>query len=197
MRDLVLIGCGGHAKSVIDIIEEENKWNIHGLVGRNNEIGQVILGYKVIGSDDSLEDIRKKCENALITVGQIGHPKVRLALAERLGRLTFKYPVIKSPNAYVSRSARIGEGTIIGHGAIVNAEAEIGRHCILNSQCLIEHGVHVGDFCHISTGAKLNGDVLVGRYSFIGSNSIIRNGVSLPCATVISAGKRIMGWPLI
>jgi sugar O-acyltransferase (sialic acid O-acetyltransferase NeuD family) len=197
MKQLVLIGSGGHAKSVIDIIEAENKWNIYGLIGKKNEIGQDILGYSVIGSDENLEDIRRECDHAIIGVGQIGLPCIRVELAKKLKKLCFKSPFLISPNAYVSKRAKIGVGSVIGHGVVINADAEVGKYCIVNSQCLIEHGVRVGDFCHISTGAKLNGDVLVGENSFIGSNSIIRNGVSLPCATIISAGKRIMGWPLI
>ena len=90
----------------------------------------------------------------------------------------------------------LGQGCTVGHGVIVNASAEVGDHCILNSRSLIEHDVKVGEHCHISTGVILNGGVRIGSGSFIGSGAILREGLNLPEHTVIGAGKRIMGWPL-
>ena len=193
MKPLIIIGCGGHAKSVIDIIETSKDWNIEGLIGQPEEVGKTILGYEVIGTDSDLEQIRSKVPFAILAIGQIASAESRIKLAKLLNNLGFELPTIASASSTVSKYAQIGVGTTIGHGAIVNASAKIGEHCIINSGALIEHDACIGNYCHISTGALINGMVTIGDESFIGSGTTIRNNLALPSGTIISAGKRVMG----
>ena len=81
MRDLLLIGAGGHAQSVIDIIECKNEWVIKGLVGIDSEIDKEVLGYKIIASDKQLERLRKKYNYAFISIGQIKSSILRFVSA--------------------------------------------------------------------------------------------------------------------
>lgn len=195
MKDLLLLGCGGHARSLIDLIEAEGKWCIRGLVGLPEQVGAKVLGYPVIGADADLPRLRGVCPAAVLAVGQLSDPVPRQRLAAELDQLDFHSPVLISPHAVVSTHAQLGAGTVVGHGAIVNAGAVVGAHCILNSRALIEHDVRLGDHCHVSTGALVNGGVALGSGSFIGSGAMLREGLQLPAGTVISAGKRVMGWP--
>ena len=195
MKPVLLIGCGGHAKSVIDLIEAEGKWQIRGMVGVRGQVGSSVLGYKVIGTDDDLPKLRKDCQSAILAIGQIPSPEPRMRLAAQLEQLEMSFPVVISPNAIVSRYTRLGAGTVVGHGAVLNADAVVGTHCTINTRAVIEHDVKLGDHCHVSTGAVINGGVHVGSGSFIGSGAMLREGLQLPADTVISAGKRVMGWP--
>ena len=195
-RDLLLFGAGGHSKSIIDIIESKNQWKIFGLVGDIFQVKNHILGYEIIGTDEDIARIREKISVAVIAIGKIGNCDKRRNLINKLEMLDFEFPLVSSSSSIVSKHASIGEGSTVGHGAIINAAADIGKHCILNTRCLIEHDTKIGDNCHISTGAILNGGVEIGYDCFIGSNAIIREGLKLPPKTVISAGKTIMGWPL-
>ena len=197
MKPLLLIGCGGHARSVIGLVESTGKWKLIGLIGHPEQVGGLILGYRVIGSDADLVKLRDSCEYALLAVGQIGAASQRLLLAKRLEHFGFESPTIISPHAVVSSHAKVGFGATIGHNAIVNSAAEVGIHCIINSAALIEHDVVIGDHCHISTGALINGGVIIGNGSFVGSGAMLREGLVIPPNTVISAGKRVMGWPLL
>lgn len=197
MRPLLLLGCGGHALSLIDLIEAEGQWRIHGLVGFPEQVGASVLGYPVIGTDVDLPSFRGACSAAVLAIGQLPDPAPRQRLAALLLHLGFHCPVLISPHAVVSRHAHLGAGTVVAHGAIVNAGAVVGAHCILNSRALIEHDVRLGDHCHVSTGALLNGGVSIGSGSFIGSGAMLRESLQLPPGTVISAGKRVMGWPLL
>ena len=196
MNPLLLIGCGGHARSLIDLIETGNQWRVHGLVGLPDQVGLDVLGYPVIGTDAQLMNLHGLCSTALLAIGQLPDPKPRQRLAARLQDLGFQCPTLISPHAYVSRHARIGAGTVVGHGAIVHAGVVVGDHCILNSRALIEHDAHISDHCHLSTGTIVNGGVELGCGSFVGSGAMLREGLQLPAGTVISAGKRVMGWPL-
>ena len=197
MKPILLIGCGGHAHSLIDVVESNNKWQIFGLVGKPEEVGSLVFGYPVLGTDKDLPELRKQCETAILAIGQIGIPTHRPRLANQLQVLNFNIPTLISENATISNHAKIGEGTMVGHGAIVNGGAVIGKHCILNSGALIEHDVQIGDHCHLSTGVLVNGGVNLGFGSFVGSGAIVRESLQLPANTVISAGKRVMGWPLL
>jgi len=195
-QPLLLIGCGGHARSLIDVVESSCNWHIMGLVGLPEEVGREVLGYPVLGSEEDLSTLRQRCPNALLAVGQIGLSPHRPRLAIDLERCDFAMPVVVSSYAHVSRHAVLGAGTTVGHEVIVNAGARVGDHCILNTKALIEHDVVIGDYCHISTGALINGGVQLGSRSFIGSGAVLRDGLTLPAETVVSAGKRVMGWPI-
>ena len=197
MKPLLLIGCGGHAKSVIDLIETEGKWHIHGMVGLPEHVGSKVLGYPVIGTDEDLPKIRESCPSAVLAIGQLPDSSVRQRLAARLEKLGIHSPVVISPHAVVSRHARLGAGTVVGHGSIVNAGAVVGTHCTLNSRTLIEHDARISSHCHVSTGALVNGGVMLGSGCFIGSGVMLREGLQIPAGTVISAGKRVMGCPLL
>jgi sugar O-acyltransferase (sialic acid O-acetyltransferase NeuD family) len=193
---LLLIGCGGHARSMIDVVESSGHWHVLGLAGLPEQVGVEVLGYPVLGSDQDLPSLREQCAHALLAVGQLGFPSNRQRLVLELKRFEFLMPVVISSRAHVSRHAQLGLGISVGHGVIVNAGACVGDYCILNSNALIEHDAVIGDFCHISTGALVNGGAKIGNSSFIGSGAVLREGLDLPPQTVISAGKRVMGWPL-
>lgn len=188
---LILIGAGGHARSCIDVIEQHGRYQIAGLVGMPGEIDASHLGYPVIASDDSLLQLAKKYQYALITVGQIRSPERRIRLYRRVAELGFELPVVIASCAHVSRHATIGAGTIVMHGAIVNAGATVGINCIINSRALLEHDTTVQDHCHISTGALLNGGVQIGAGSFIGSGSIIKEGITLGKRCVVGMGLSV------
>jgi len=191
MKDILLIGGGGHCRSCIDVIEEEKKYNIAGIVDNNIPLGTDVLGYKIIGNDSDLEVLRSSYSYAFITVGQIKNASVRKKLFEFAVKLGFDVPRIVSPRAFVSRHATIDKGTIVMHDALINASASIGKNCIINTKTLIEHDATIKDHCHISTGAIINGSVLVGEESFIGSGTITHHNTSITNNCVISAGTII------
>ncbi|WP_312905603.1 NeuD/PglB/VioB family sugar acetyltransferase [Stutzerimonas nitrititolerans] len=176
---IILVGGGGHCRSVIDVIEQQGKYKIDGIVDLKENIGEKVLGYPVIACDNQLRELFSSCKNALITVGHIKTNSLRLKLYESLKGIGYKLPVITSPLAYVSRHAQIGEGTVIMHHALVNANANIGKNCIINSKALIEHDAQVGDHCHVSTASVLNGGVVVENNTFVGSNSTSKQEANL------------------
>lgn len=178
MRDpIILIGGGGHCKSVIDVIEQGNQFEIVGIIDRKELVGSEVLGYKILGSDEDLKDLRHDYKYALITVGQIKSPEIRIKLFKILKSFGYELPVIISPLAYVSKHARLGEGTVIMHHALVNANVIIGQNCIINTKALIEHDAIIEDNCHISTGAIINGGVHVKAGAFYGSNATCKEYV--------------------
>lgn len=188
---VILIGAGGHCRSCMDVIEQQNQFGIAGLIGMSEELDTFHSGYKVIGTDEDLPLLAKTYHFALITVGQINSPRSRIHLYERCLELGFQFPVIVSPYAHVSRTACIGAGTVVFHGAIINSCSTIGVNCIINTRSLIEHDASIGDHCHISTGAILNGNVAVGKGSFVGSGSTIKEGVRIGIECLVGMGLTV------
>jgi sugar O-acyltransferase (sialic acid O-acetyltransferase NeuD family) len=189
---IILIGGGGHCKSVIDVIEQENRYEILGIIDVKEKIGAKVLGYAVIGCDDDIEELSKSTNNFFITFGQGKNNTFRKQTYSKLKSLNLKLPVIKSPLSHVSKHSAIGEGTIVMHWAIVNAGAKVGVNCILNTQSLIEHDVEIGDHCHISTKVTLNGTVKLGSSVFAGSSCVIADGLSICENVTIGAGSTVI-----
>jgi len=188
MNEIILIGAGGHARSCIDVIELTGLYKIVGLIEKNKQNLEQSMFYPILGTDDDLEILRKKFCYALVTLGQIKSPTTRKRLFKHLQELGYHLPYIISPRAYVSKNAKIGDGTIVLHDSIVNANAKVGQNCIINNKVLIEHDVIVGDHCHIATGAILNGGVVVGSGSFIGSGVVTKQSISVGNNCIVGAG---------
>lgn len=188
---LILIGAGGHAHACIDVIERNGRYQVAGLVGMPGEIDTRHLGYPVLAADDGLLQLAKKYQYALIAVGQIRSPDTRINLYQRVVELGFELPVVISPCAHISSHATIGAGTIVMHGAIVNAGARVGCNCIVNTRAVIEHDAFVADHCHISTGAIVNGHASIGTGSFIGSGSVVKEGVTVGQRGVVGMGLAV------
>jgi len=185
---IILIGAGGHAHACIDVIEQDGKYGIAGLVGMREQMHTRHLGYAVIGTDSDLPQLAERNAHAIITVGQIHSPRTRIRLYQEAVALGFDLPSIVAPSAYVAAQATIGAGTIVMHGAIINAGAKVGRNCIINTKALIEHDASIDDHCHVSTGAIVNGSVSIGSGSFVGSGCVIKDGIRIGKNCVLGVG---------
>ncbi len=188
-QEIILIGGGGHCQSCIDVIEQEGKYQIAGILDIPDKVGTTIMGYKIMGSDVDIPKLANKGYCFLITVGQIKSAEKRKSLFEIVKKAGGNLPVIVSPHAYVSKSAEISEGTIVMHHALINANARIGANGIINSKALIEHDAIVGDHCHISTGAIVNGDARIGGESFLGTGATTIHGAVVPPQSFVTANS--------
>ena len=189
-KPIILLGGGGHCKACIDVIEQEGKYDIIGIIDLASKTGSRILNYEIIGTDDDMPELAGTYEYFFITLGQIFTPDKRIKLFNLLNEINdIELPTIISPYAYVSKHARIGKGTIVMHEAVINADSVIGKNCIINTKALIEHDCIVEDHCHISTGAIVNGTVNVGMGTFIGSGAVTNNNCNVPPRSFIKANS--------
>jgi sugar O-acyltransferase (sialic acid O-acetyltransferase NeuD family) len=196
-NNILVIGAGGHARACIDVIEQLAIYDSIALVGSPIEVGKTIMGWPILGTDEDLPKLLDDYPNALIGIGQIKSPNSRIRLFDHVSRMGFLMPTIISPLAYASRHSEIGEGTIVMHRAVINANVKIGRNCIVNSMSLIEHDVTVADHCHVSTAAVLNGAVEIGEGSFVGSHASIRESIKIPPRSVIGIGECVKNRPAL
>lgn len=188
MNKLILVGAGGHAKSVIEIIDNAyDEFEIVGYVDGKEKADQYWSTFDYLGNDDDHKITNEAGYH--ISVGMIKNLTIRQRLFESFKLKGASFPVIDSKHAIISKHASISEGSIIMHHVIVNSGAKIGVNCILNNKCLIEHDAIVGNHCHISTGAIVNADCLIGNNVFIGSNVTVNRGIKIGDNVIIGSGS--------
>lgn len=187
-RSLILIGGGGHCKSVIEVAESAG-YEIKGILDMPDEVGKEVLpGHQVIGTDAEIPQYVEDCD-FVITVGFIKNPALRIKLYNKVKDAGGKLATIIASTAHVSKYAELGEGTVIMHHAFVNAGAKIGDNCIINTFVNIEHDAEVGNQCHISTGTMVNGECKIGESCFIGSQSVCANCIEIASDIIVGAGS--------
>lgn len=186
-KSLILVGGGGHCKSVIEVAESGG-FHIYGILDLPENVGKKICSYDIIGTDD---DIPKYIEEYtfIVTVGFIKDSNLRVKIHNKIINAGGGISTIVASTARVSRFATVGIGTVIMHQAVVNADAVVGKGCIINTFANIEHDAVIGDYAHISTGAMVNGNCEVGNNVFLGSQAVMVNGVSITDNCVIAAGS--------
>jgi sugar O-acyltransferase (sialic acid O-acetyltransferase NeuD family) len=191
MSALILLGGGGHCRSVIDVIEQTGLYSILGVLEKKGVTRPNVVGYPLLGIDHDLPMFIKRNCAVVVTVGQIktSEPREQVYLyAKEMGA---KLPVVVSPRAYLSCHAKVGDGSTFMHGAIVNCNAEIGENCIINTRALVEHDAKIGSHTHIATGALINGGVQIGKRCFIGSGAVIHNDIDVGDGCLIGAGVTV------
>ncbi len=173
-----IIGAGGHAKVVIEIIEEMGG-TIVSITDRDSTI-HGLLGYMVTA------DPPPATSAVLIAVG---NNRARKKLSADISK---GFGTAIHPKANLSSRCSIGAGSVVMAGATINSGAVIGGHCIINTNASVDHDCVLADFVHVSPGASLAGNVKVGEGSHIGIGSSIIQGVCIGQWVTIGAGAVII-----
>ena len=190
MKDILIVGYGGHAGSIADAIEQAGKYHI---VGYTDIARSDSAGYQWLGTDDMLEVYYKAgIVNVAIGIGYLGHGKTRDRLYATVKKIGYQLPAIVDKSAVIAKDVCIGEGTFIGKGAVINTGARIGKMCIINSGAVVEHGNCIGDFSHVAVGAILCGGVQIGEHAFIGAGATVIQGIRIGKGCFVSAGNIVI-----
>lgn len=194
MEDIILVGFGGHAKSVTDTIEKSGKYRIVGYIERDGIGGDIdYRGYRVIGNDCDLQRVYEQgVHNAFVTIGHMGNTAVRQRLYNQLKSIGYQLPCVIDESAVIAADALIGEGTFIGKNAVVNANAEVGRMNIINTGAIVEHDCIIGDFVHLAVGSVACGGDCIGASAFIGANATLIQNVKVGCNAIVGAGAVVL-----
>ncbi len=188
MKKIILIGSGGHFNSCEDVITSAKKFKIDFIIDKkeNNKIN-----YKVYLEKKIVKKYNFKRKLIHISVGQLRLGKKRKQLYEFYKNKGGIFPVIKSNKCYVSKSAKINEGTIIMNHVTVNSGVVIGKNCIINTGSIIEHDVIIENNVHIAPGAILLGGCIIRQNSFIGAGSLVKQNKEVYKDSIISSKKYI------
>ena len=187
---LLLIGGGGHCKSVLDSAIASAKFDEIGII---DTADISCLGISVVGTDNDIPALMREGWNcAVVTVGSIGDTSIRRRLFKMIERLGLRIPSIIDPTAIIAGETVIEPGCFIGKKAIINTGSKIGKSSIINSGSIVEHDCVIDEFVHVSPGTTLCGQVIVGSDSHIGAGSVIKQGVTIGNRTLIGAGSVVV-----
>lgn len=181
-RNLIIVGASGHGKVVADIAQLTGYEEIVFL--DNNPSLRECAGHPVLGPEALLDTLEGE---VFIAVGNgLMRQRVMDSHPNRV------YPVLIHPSAIIARTSRIGVGSVVMAGVVVNPDSVFGRGVILNTSSSIDHDCHVGDFCHIAVGAHLAGTVTLGNLTWIGAGAIVSNNLSICGHCMIGAGAVVV-----
>ncbi len=190
MTGLLIIGGGGHGKVVADAALEQGDWQQIVFLDDRYPSLDVVLDWPVVARIADAGSYRDKFVDAVIAVGDNKRRLELLGMARDLG---FGLPVIRHPDAVISRSADIGAGTVVFAQSAVNAAARLGEGCIVNTGATIDHDCVLADGVHVSPGAHLGGGVRVGRRSWIGIGACVREMSVIGEQVTVGAGAAVVG----
>lgn len=189
MEDILLLGLGGHAHSVVDSIEQDRKYNIVGFLDTEKMQGKQYKDYRVLDTDDALQKyFDNGIKNAFITIGFMGHGMVRNQLYQRLKDIGYNIPNIIDKTAVISENVEFEDGIFVGKKAVINANVKIGKMCIINTGAIVEHDCKIKSFSHIAVGSVVCGGVLIGEGTLIGANTTVIQQKVIGNKCIIGAG---------
>lgn len=193
MEDIILLGIGGHAHSVVDTIEQAGKYNIIGFLDTEEMQGACLKDYRVLNTDNALQMyFDRGIKNAFVSIGYIGHSDIRNRLYCRVRNIGYTVPNIIDPTAVISKNVEFGDGIFVGKRAVINANARIGSMCIINTGAIVEHDCVVGAFSHMAVGAVLCGNVSMGNGTFVGANATIIQEIKVGKNVIVGAGTSVI-----
>lgn len=182
---ILLVGAGGHAKGLVEIITARGAE----LIGHTGPEPSDWLQAPYLGEDEAITPDQGGIVLGFGAVTTAALAK-RLEKLETLADAGFALPPVVSPHAIISPSAEIGDGTHILPGALLHAASSLGQGAIVNSRAIIEHDCQIGPGSHIAPGAIILGGCKIGRACMIGAGAVILPGMEIPDETLIAANSR-------
>lgn len=173
-----LYGASGHAKVVLDIVRL-SYYDVPCLIDDNPSVND-LAGLLVVHNAENLSPI-------IVTIGEC---RIRRKIVDKLGKR--EYLTVVHPKAIKADSVKLGCGTVVMAGAILNPFVEIGNHCIINTGASVDHDTKVGDFVHIAPHCTLCGEVEVGEGTWIGAGTTIIQGIHIGKDCYIGAGSVVV-----
>lgn len=165
MSGIIIVGAGGHAKIVADILLQQGE-QVAGFVDDfENLWGQNRFGLPVLGSIASIREYRP--EGVIVGIGDnIVRKQITESLEEMVGT---NWINVIHPSAIIAPSAKLGHGLVIVAGAIINPDVIIANYVIINTGATVDHDCTVGDFAHIGPGANLTAGITIGTGTLVGA----------------------------
>lgn len=183
-ESVIIIGASGHGKVIADIVIKSGD-KVVGFLDDNIEKGTLVSGIEVLGSVPDYV----KWKDCSFVIG-IGNPYTREKIYDRM--LVNWYTAIHPTAVISSLDVEIGDGTVVMANAVINSNAKIGKHCIINTAAVVEHDNVLGDYVHLSPNVALAGNVKIGKNTHIGIGSQVIQGITIASDVTIGAGATVV-----
>jgi sugar O-acyltransferase (sialic acid O-acetyltransferase NeuD family) len=190
MAGIVVYGAGGHAKVVIDAIEQRGGFSTIIPADDNPGLqGLSLCGYPVLGGRTALLTLPEPRPEALAAIGDNAK---RMAVLDWLQSQGFPIATVIHPDARIGRGVRIDAGAFLAAGVVVNVDAVLGQGVIVNTGATVDHDCVIGEGVHIAPGCHLCGNVAVGARSLLGAGCVVVPGVCIGADVVVGAGSTVL-----
>lgn len=192
MEQIFVFAAGGHTKYTIDIIEQEGKYKVAGVVANNVAKGELFAAYPVLGTFDELPELGKKMgiDKGVVAIGDnFSRRKVAGILVEKYPELSYVSAI--HPSAVIGKNTTIGAGTVIMAGVIVNNDCTVGEHVFLATKASLDHDSQIGDYSSLSPGVTTGGNVSIGTMVAIGLGANVLHGMTIGDYSVIGSGSLV------
>jgi len=189
-KPLIIIGDGGHANTLIDILNL-NKLKIIGIAS-NNELKKDLMGIKVYKDNQIIEKYNKNEIELVNGIGSVPYKqKKRIEINNYFKSYGYKFKSVIHPSAIIGTNVILDDGVQVMAGAVIQNNCKIGSDSIINTGAIIEHDCLIGNNCHIAPGSVICGNVKCGQNTHIGAGSVVIQGISIGKNTIIGAGSSI------
>lgn len=195
MKKIIIIGSGGHAKVVADIILTREKelnedLKIIGFLDDNfkNLKYDNIFNIPILGNLNNIDNFSNN-EDCFFIIA-IGNNEIREKISKKYKELNY-YTAIH-PRSIISREVEIGRGTVVMANVVINPNSTIGKHCIINTSSVVEHDNKIGDYVHISPNATLCGGVNIDDNSWVGAGSVVRQQIHIGKDVIVGANSVVV-----
>ncbi len=182
---LLIAGAGGHGKVVADAAARRGNCSSIAFLDDRFPDLMSVGDWPVVGRLADLPGFSGRFDAC---VPAFGEPRLRLRILDEARAAGFELPVLVHPSATLARRVRVGEGTVVLAGAVVNIDASVGRGCIINSGAVVEHDCILGEGVHVCPGACIAGEVRIGRCSWIGIGASVIQRVTIGNCVTVGAG---------
>ena len=194
LDEIILLGGGGHAKVLIDLINISGQFEISGILDTQLEMGTKVLNVPVLGDGDLLPGLYSKgIKNACIAIGSVRDNTRRRKLFDKVKQIGFLVPCLLHPQAIiVSKNVHFSEGVQIMAGVNIQTDSHFKENTIINTGAIIEHDCSIGSHVHICPGAVISGGCTVGDGTFIGAGVTVMQEINIGKCVTVAAGAVVV-----
>lgn len=193
LKSIILLGGGGHAKVLVDLITQRGDYEIVGILDPELKFGTYLKGYDVLGTDKELPKLRDQgIQFVAVAVGCIKCTLLRRTLFNQSQGLNFQIPALIHPRAIISAGVEVSDGVQIMAGAIIQTDTTLGEGVVINTGVQVDHDCRIGNHAFLSPGVILSGGVTIGDNAFIGAGAVVIQGINIGDNAVIAAGAVVI-----
>lgn len=191
-RPVIIVGAGGHAKVVIDMLQVSSVEIIGVSDSDPDKHGTYVLGIPVIGNDEVISQYKPEQIFLVNGIGSVGLPMVRTAIFNEFKKLNYSFVTVIHPSAIVASDVILGEGVQIMAGAIIQPGCNIESNSIINTSTSVDHDCYIGLHVHLAPGVILSGGVGIGDGVHVGTGAVIIQGVQIGRDSIVGAGAVVI-----
>ena len=192
-KDVLIMGSGGHATVVIDILEEMGIYNIVGIVANGMKVGSLFQGYPIIGDEDILQIyFNKGITNMAMGIGGFKNNNLRKEFFFKFKEIGFKLVNAIHPSAIISKKVVLGEGVVVFQGVLINTSVNIGDNVIVATGASIDHETSVGSHTLVSAGVTVGANDSIGEGVLLALGSKVVSALKIENNILVGAGAVVV-----